>query len=130
VSERDPAAPPVPGRVAIARAGEVAPGGSKRFLLDCAGREIPGFLVNVAGRLHAYVNRCRHVPMELDWVENQFYTEDGAYLQCATHGALYVPESGECIAGPPCGRALARIAVEVGDGVVWATCPGPLPDDV
>ena len=115
--------------VAVARADEIEPGRSKRFALVCAGREVPGFVVNVAGRLHAYVNRCRHVPMELDWVENQFFTEDGTYVQCATHGALYVPESGECIAGPPCGRSLVRIPLEIANGTVWAACPDALPDD-
>ena len=131
MAARDPAERvPGGGRTAIARAQDVEPGGSLRFVLACDGHEIAGFVVNVAGRLHAYVNRCRHVPMELDWVENQFFTEDGVYLQCATHGALYVPESGECIAGPPCGRSLVRIPLEITGGVVWAACPGPLPDDV
>ena len=114
----------------IARVGEVMPGGTKRFVLDCGDGEIAGFLVNVDGLHHAYVNRCRHVPMELDWVENQFFTDDGAYLQCATHGALYLPDTGECVAGPPCGRSLVRIALTIQDGVIRGECPGPLPDDV
>jgi nitrite reductase/ring-hydroxylating ferredoxin subunit len=113
----------------IAEVGELAPGESKRFELDCEGRAIPGVLVNVRGELHAYVNRCRHVPMELDWVENQFFTDDGQYLQCATHGAWYVPETGECVAGPPCGKSLIRVPIEMQGRVVFGLCPGPLPDD-
>jgi nitrite reductase/ring-hydroxylating ferredoxin subunit len=108
----------------------VPPGASRRFALECDGRAIPGFVVNVDGRLHAYVNRCRHVPMELDWVENRFFTDDGRWIQCATHGAIYEPESGECVAGPPCGKALVRIPITVEDGDVLGACPGPLPDDV
>lgn len=114
---------------AIARVGELAPGETKKFLLECDGREVAGFLVNVGGALHAWVNRCRHVAMEMDWVENQFFTEDKQFLQCATHGALYVPDTGECVAGPPCGKALHRVPIRIEQGAVWADCPGALPDE-
>jgi nitrite reductase/ring-hydroxylating ferredoxin subunit len=113
----------------IARASELAPGQTKKFVLDCDGRQIAGFVLNVGGALHAYVNRCRHVPMELDWVENQFFTEDKQFIQCATHGAYYVPETGECVAGPPCGRSLVRVPLLVDGDVILGDCPGPLPDD-
>ena len=113
----------------IATVGELRPGETKKFLLDCDGREVEGFLLNYAGELHAYVNRCRHVPMGLDWVENQFFTEDGRFVQCATHGAYYRPESGECIAGPPCGRSLIRVPLRIEDDTVVAECPDHLPDD-
>jgi nitrite reductase/ring-hydroxylating ferredoxin subunit len=116
--------------VVVARLGEIAPGASKKFVLSCDGRELEGFVVNVAGAHHAYVNRCRHVPMALDWVENQFFSDDGRWLQCATHGAYYEPETGECIAGPPCGKALMRIPLRIDGTALWADCPGPLPDDV
>jgi len=115
--------------VRIARTGELGPGETKKFLLECEGQEIEGFLLNYAGELHAYVNRCRHVPMSLDWVENQFFTEDGRFVQCATHGAYYRPETGECVAGPPCGRSLVRIPLAVEGDAIVAGCPGPLPDD-
>ncbi len=115
--------------VAIAHVDEVAPGRSKKFLVQTGGQEVEGFLVNAGGAFHAYVNRCRHVPMGLDWVENQFFTEDGQYVQCATHGAYYVPETGECIAGPPCGKSLTRIPLRVEQGCIWADDPGPLPDE-
>jgi nitrite reductase/ring-hydroxylating ferredoxin subunit len=115
--------------IAVARVGELRPGETKKFLLQAGDEEIEGFLVNYAGELHAYVNRCRHVPMSLDWVENQFFTEDGRFLQCATHGAYYRPETGECVAGPPCGRSLFRITLRVEGDEIVAEWPGPLPDD-
>jgi nitrite reductase/ring-hydroxylating ferredoxin subunit len=110
----------------IAELGELEPGQTKKFVLTCDGREIEGFLLNWAGEHHAYVNQCRHVPMSLDWVENQFFTEDGCFVQCATHGAFYQPETGECVAGPPCGRSLFRIPLRVEGGAILAECPGPL----
>jgi nitrite reductase/ring-hydroxylating ferredoxin subunit len=115
--------------VAVAHHGELRPGETKKFLLRCEGQEIEGFVLNYAGEHHAYVNRCRHVPMSLDWVENQFFTEDGRFVQCATHGAYYRPETGECVAGPPCGRVLVRIPLRVDGDEIVAECPAALPDD-
>lgn len=114
---------------AIARVGEIAPGQTKKFLLECGGSELEGFVLNSGGALHAWVNRCRHVPMSLDWVENQFFTADGCYIQCATHGAYYRPDTGECVAGPPCGKTLHRIPLTIDADTIWADCPADLPDD-
>lgn len=110
----------------VARTDELPPGRTRKFILDCHGRRIEGFVLNAGGAFHAWVNRCRHVAMPLDWVENQFFTADGQFIQCATHGAYYLPDTGECIAGPPCGKALTRIPLRVVDGLIEAACP-PLP---
>ena len=115
-------------RLVVARVGELTPGTTRKFLFQVGGQEVEAFVVNVAGRHHAYVNRCRHVPMGLDWVENQFFTEDGQYLQCATHGAYYLPDTGECIAGPPCGKSLVRIPLSIDGDEIVAHPPGALPD--
>lgn len=109
-------------------AGELAPGQSRKFTLSCGGREIECFVVNWRGRLRAFVNRCRHIPMTLDWVENQFFDEAGEYLLCPTHGALYEPDGGECVIGPACGKALFAVPLDERDGHVVALCPDPLPD--
>jgi len=114
---------PADGLVLVARTDELAPGRTKKFLLPCGGSEIEAFVVNHDGSFHAYVNRCCHIPMSMDWVENQFLTEDGAYIQCATHGALYDPTSGQCLAGPPLGQRLTVVPVVVRDGLIWAGCP-------
>ena len=113
----------------IVSVDEVPPGHSKKFLVRTGGEEVEAFVVNVGGAFHAYVNRCRHVPMGLDWVENQFFTEDGQFLQCATHGAYYLPDTGECIAGPPCGKSLVPVPITIEGDVILGGCPGPLPED-
>ena len=115
--------------VTVAHVGELRPGETKKFLFQCGGLELEGFVLNWAGQHHAYVNRCRHVPMSLDWVENQFFTEDGRFVQCATHGAYYLPDTGECVAGPPCGRRLHRIPLRVEGDRILGDCPASLPDD-
>ncbi len=110
-------------RIVVARVGELKPGETKKFLLACPGGEVEAFVVNHGGELHAYVNRCRHVAMTMDWVENQFMTEDGAFIQCATHGACYRPDTGECLYGPPLGKFLDRVPLIIEDGRVLAACP-------
>jgi nitrite reductase/ring-hydroxylating ferredoxin subunit len=112
-------------RYQVALTNELKPGESTKFLLPIRGADEECFLINFEGQFHAYVNRCRHVPIAMDWVDNQFFAEQGRYLMCQTHNAYYQPDSGECIAGPPgtCGKFLYRVPLEVVDGVVYATPP-------
>jgi nitrite reductase/ring-hydroxylating ferredoxin subunit len=79
-----------------------------------------GFVVRHQGRVHAYLNECRHVPSELDWQPGRFFDAAGLYLICATHGAMYRPEDGLCIQGPCAGQRLIALRVEERDGqVLW-----------
>ncbi len=112
-------------RYRVCRASDLKPGQSMKFLLAIRGAEEECFVINFGGELHAYVNRCRHVPMPMDWVDNQFFAEQGRYLMCQTHNAYYEPASGECIAGPPsaCGKFLYRVPLKIEDGVVYASPP-------
>ena len=112
----------------VARADELAPGTTKKFLLKCNGNTLEALLVNYEGRLHAYVNRCRHLALSLDWVDNEFFTEDKRYLICANHGATYEPTTGECVWGPCYGAFLQGVPLEIADGKVRAFCPAN-PDD-
>ena len=116
-------APTVDGFVPVGCTDDLAPGQSRKFFLPCAGGELEAFVVNHRGALHAYLNRCCHIPMTMDWVENQFFSDDGAHIQCATHGALYEPDSGECVAGPPLGQCLTTVPIVVRDGIILARCP-------
>jgi nitrite reductase/ring-hydroxylating ferredoxin subunit len=109
--------------VMVARVGELQPGQTKKFILRCGQREVEAFLVNYDGTLYAYVNRCRHVPMSMDWIENRFLTEDGKYILCATHGACYEPDTGECIDGPALGKSLIPVSLSTHGEEIHATCP-------
>jgi nitrite reductase/ring-hydroxylating ferredoxin subunit len=116
---------PLRARYKVARTDALAPGQSLKFMLPIRGADEECFLINFNGEFHAYVNRCRHVPMAMDWVENQFFAEESRYLMCQTHGAYYEPASGECIAGPPtaCGKFLYRVLTEIEGGVIYARPP-------
>jgi nitrite reductase/ring-hydroxylating ferredoxin subunit len=81
-----------------------------------------GFVVRYDGKVYAYLNRCAHVPIELDWIEGEFFDSSGLYLMCATHGAIYEPETGYCVGGPCRGQRLQAISViEKDHFVYWQT---------
>ncbi|WP_456413203.1 Rieske (2Fe-2S) protein [Thiolapillus sp.] len=65
-----------------------------------------------------YRNRCPHTGINLEWQPDQFFHPDGAFLQCATHGALFRPEDGYCVRGPCAGDRLERINARIVDGEV------------
>lgn len=112
----------------VARTGELAHGMTKKFRLQCGAAEAEALLVNYAGNLYAYLNRCRHIAISMDWVDNQFFTEDKRYLICANHGATYEPTTGECVWGPCFGAFLETAPLEISGGKVVAYCPEE-PDD-
>lgn len=82
------------------------------------GQTCRAFAVRWAGRVHAYLNRCTHVAMEMDWQPNRFFDDSGQWLLCSTHGAAYRPDSGQC-AGGPCRGGLVKIEMIERDGVVF-----------
>ena len=71
------------------------------------------FAVKKDGELFIYKNSCPHLGIELEWQEDQFLDSDAALIQCSTHGALFIIESGECVAGPCLGQALQKIPFEI-----------------
>ncbi|MFO1301421.1 MAG: Rieske 2Fe-2S domain-containing protein [Burkholderiaceae bacterium] len=89
------------------------------------GRPVPAFVVRFEGQPRAYLNRCAHVAMELDWLPGRFFDDAGLYLVCATHGAMYEPDSGLCVAGPCRGAALEALRCEEIGGRVRVAAEPP-----
>ena len=84
-------------------------------LLYC-GMPVRAFALRIDGKAVAYLNRCAHVPVELDWQADEFLDNERRYIVCAIHGAVYSPSSGACVMGR-CGRAgLIPVSVEERDG--------------
>ncbi|WP_313085686.1 Rieske (2Fe-2S) protein [Pseudomonas sp.] len=94
---------------------EVPEGQSKGFDID--GHRL--LAVRREGRLHVYENRCPHRGIPLEWQADQFLDSSGSLIQCATHGALFLIDSGECVAGPCAGQALRSLPAIERDGAVW-----------
>lgn len=111
--------------IRVCASAEIEEGGKgKRFTVSVHGDDATGFVVRYGGIVYGYLNRCAHVPIELDWTEGEFFESSGLYLMCATHGAVYAPESGKCVGGPCTGARLRKIMVmEKDGGIFWS------PDD-
>lgn len=85
------------------------------------GQTCRAFAVRYADKVYAYLNRCSHVPMEMDYQPDRFFDSTGHWLMCSTHGAMYEPTTGACVGGP-CRGGLIQIALGESDGVVhWHT---------
>ena len=88
----------------------------------CFNADVPSrtriLLLRSALGIQAYINSCPHTGVPLDWTPGVFMNRDDTYLQCATHGALFIPETGKCVAGPCKDAFLTRIRVRLyGDEV-------------
>lgn len=90
-----------------------------RFPVTADGEDSTGFVIRYDSKVHGYLNRCVHVPIELDWNEGEFFESSGLYLMCSTHGALYMPDTGKCAGGPCRGGRLRPIVVRERDGQVF-----------
>ena len=90
-----------------------------RFKLKQGVQEQSAFVIRYDERVYAYLNSCAHIPVELDWLEGEFFDKAGLYLICATHGATYEPATGHCIMGPCKGSHLVAVPVIERDGNVY-----------
>jgi nitrite reductase/ring-hydroxylating ferredoxin subunit len=110
----------------ICPADALADGGKGvRFRLRASDEYENAFAVRWCGRVVAYVNRCPHAGTELDWQPGEFFEETGLYLACSTHGALFEPGSGRCVAGPCRGDHLEPLAIRERDGGIFLLTDNP-----
>lgn len=108
----------MPGKK-IADLSALADGQTAKFEFQREGISREGFVVSFNGKPVAYENRCRHLPLTLDYDDNRFFTEDGRHFVCQNHGAVFEPSTGLCIRGPCEGLNLFPLKVEVREGAVW-----------
>ncbi len=76
-------------------------------------RFLSGFVIRRGGQVYSYVNRCPHNGSRLDWVPGELFDESGEHLICATHGAIFEPETGKCVGGPCINQTLIPLAVKL-----------------
>lgn len=106
-------------RLICASAALIERGDGIRFEIARKGKPEPAFVVRYHGVARAYLNRCVHVPMELDWNAGKFFDLSKTLLICSTHGAMYDPASGACAGGPCRGGRLESIPVVERDGAIY-----------
>ncbi len=114
-----PAAPPSPPQRVCASA-ELAER-ERAVVFDVVHFREPAraFAMRFDGRVVAYLNRCVHVPTELDWQPGEFLDASRSFIICSIHGATYEPRDGRC-SGGPCGQGrLKALDAFEADGEVW-----------
>ncbi|MEA1029843.1 Rieske (2Fe-2S) protein [Pseudomonas sp. N-137] len=94
---------------------ELPDNSSRGFDLD--GRKL--LAVRRAGQVYVYLNRCPHRGVPLEWRPDEFLDPSASLIQCATHGALFLIESGECVAGPCAGQFLAALESREDEQGIW-----------
>ena len=100
----------------LCRVDDIPEGEARGFYLEQGAL----FAVKKDGAIFVYRNSCPHLGTQLEWQENQFLDYDGELIQCASHGALFVIESGECVAGPCAGDHLQAVEFDIRDGDIVA----------
>lgn len=94
-------------------------GSAKVWDVRVYGQPGRAFALRFDGVVRAYLNRCVHVPTEMDWQPGEFLDADRRWIVCSIHGATYEPASGLCMGGP-CGRGrLTVLQVDEADGQVY-----------
>ena len=106
-------------RLICASAELIDGGDGVRFEVARAGESLPAFVVRWREKPFAYINECAHQTTEFDWNAGDFFDESKLYLMCATHGAIYEPDSGLCVGGPCHGARLAPVKICERDGSVF-----------
>ncbi|NQD96567.1 Rieske (2Fe-2S) protein [Pseudomonas sp. CrR25] len=94
---------------------ELAEGQSRGFVID----EQKLLAVRQDGNVYVYRNRCPHRGIPLEWLPDQFLDHSASLIQCATHGALFLIDTGECVAGPCAGQALEALRCEENEDGIW-----------
>src|SRR5581483_6119709 len=98
-----------PDRIQITREDQTAEHPDRAFVVRLA-----------TGELRAFVNRCRHANLPLDWGDERFLDEAGK-IACRAHGARFEPEDGRCFEGPCWGKQLRPVKVELEGELIVAT---------
>ena len=87
--------------IALCNSRDLVDGGlGVPFDVIYVGQTCRAFAIRYKGQARAYLNRCTHVAMEMDFQPNRFFDDSGQLIVCATHGAVYCPLTGKCMGGP------------------------------
>jgi nitrite reductase/ring-hydroxylating ferredoxin subunit len=104
----------------LGRVADLPDPGSRAF--DAGGLE--GFLVRRGARVRAYRDACPHTGAPLAWTPDGYLDADGELIQCSLHGALFLPDTGECVHGPCVGAFLQALPVRIVGGRIQVALPG------
>ncbi|HEY3494683.1 MAG TPA: Rieske 2Fe-2S domain-containing protein [Polyangiaceae bacterium] len=113
VPEQQPGGTGGAQRVRVTGARALAAGASQVFAYERAGKLYEGFVLHHPSGFFAFANACPHWNVDLDLGFGEFYDRDEDRIFCRNHGALFLPTTGECTAGPCAGLFLEQFPVEL-----------------
>jgi nitrite reductase/ring-hydroxylating ferredoxin subunit len=99
----------------LCRLDDVPDGGS----LSLHSNDDELFAVRRGEQLYLYRNNCPHDNIPLNWEPDRFIDASGTLIECANHGALFVIETGECVAGPCLGDCLTPAPFTLKNGAAY-----------
>jgi nitrite reductase/ring-hydroxylating ferredoxin subunit len=71
------------------------------------------------GVVYLYRNRCPHRGIRLEWQPDRFLDRSASLIQCARHGALFLMDTGECVAGPCAAESLQALPCREDEHGIW-----------
>jgi nitrite reductase/ring-hydroxylating ferredoxin subunit len=92
----------------VARLADLGDPGAREFFVGDGDWPFRGFLVQVDGALRAYANVCPHKRHPLNLTDDEFLVPGQKLLHCASHGALFEPESASPSSAPARGARSLR----------------------
>jgi len=98
---------------ALCRLEDIDDGEARGFELGEGAARQAIFVVRHGDEVFGYVNSCPHLGTPLEFLPDDFMSEDGRHIVCATHGALFQVDDGYCVAGPCAGDSLRAVQVRV-----------------
>jgi nitrite reductase/ring-hydroxylating ferredoxin subunit len=94
---------------------EIPTAGAKGFSLG--GKNLVA--LNFRGAFYIYENSCPHRSIPLEWQPDQFLDYEKTFIQCATHGALFKIDTGECISGPCVEDRLKKVPFTISNDSIF-----------
>ena len=81
----------------------------------------PIMITRKGGRLFGYENVCPHGGTRLDVVPGELMDEEGNFIACGKHKAMFDLDTGHCFIGPCQGQRLTAIDLIIDEGDVCIT---------
>ncbi|MDN7431465.1 4-nitrocatechol monooxygenase [Burkholderia sp. AU16741] len=95
----------------LCRLDDVPDGGARVVAEESVDRPI--VIVRRGDKVWAYVNRCPHFSVGLDFVPGNIFCYRSEVLMCAHHSAIFRFDDGKCVDGPCKGASLDAVQVEI-----------------
>ena len=107
----------------VGKLGEIEEPGALEFRVGEDDWPFRGVIVRWQSEVYAYANSCAHLGHPLNLAPDRFFNTDQTLLICASHGALFEPDTGLCVGGPCPGASLRELPCRLEGEGIYVTAP-------